>query len=164
MNPIKITRDMLPNLPDEIYELFIVPQNDAPLNIFDSQPEGRWYWHFGGLSLEEFKQLRWRRDELSFDKTIFHPDSYSDIDGLIKYCEANESQMSQARFQGYSPSSREFMPHLMLAMIEAGKFNAPIVGIHTNIGIRVLDGTHRLAASLVLKSKVEIPIDAWIGE
>jgi len=127
MNPIKLTRDMLPNLPDEIYEMFVVPQNEAPLNIFDSQTEGRWFWHFGGLSLEEFKQLRWKRSELILERDILHPDSYRDINGLVEYCEADESLISHARFQGYSPHSREFMPHLMLSMIKTGKFNAPIV-------------------------------------
>lgn len=155
---------MLPNLPDEIFEMFVVPQNDAPLNIFDSQPEGRWFWHFGGLSLEEFNQLRWRRTELTFESDILHPDSYRDIKGLIEYCSADESEIGNARFQGYSPHSRKFMPNLMLSMTNTGKFNAPIVGICTNEGIRVLDGTHRLSAAFVLKSRVAIALDTWIGE
>jgi hypothetical protein len=85
MNPTKLTREMLPNLPDEIWEMFVVPQNNAPLNIFDSRPESRWFYHFGGLSIEEFNQLRWCSAELSFDKDIFHPDTYGDIERLIHH-------------------------------------------------------------------------------
>jgi len=120
--------------------------------------------HFGGLSLEEFKKLRWWRTELSFDKTIFHPDSYRDIKGLIEYCGADEILLGHAKFQGYSPHSREFMPRLIVSMIKTRKFNAPIVCIRTNEGFKVLDGTHRLSAAFLLKDEITIPLAAWIGE
>lgn len=61
MNLIKITGDMLPNMPVEVIEMFIVPLNEHPSSIFDDKPEGRWFYHFGGLSIEEFSELRWKR-------------------------------------------------------------------------------------------------------
>lgn len=159
VNPIKLSRDMLPNLPDEIYEMFVVPQNDAPLNIFDSQPQGRWFFHFGGLSIEEFGQLGWRRAELLFSATVFEPYTYGDIDRLIKHLKG------VALSPGIPADSRERVVWQRNVIKKTGRIFAPIVCIHTVEGLKILDGAHRVVALLSLSSDgPEIPIDAWIGE
>jgi hypothetical protein len=161
--PHKITRDMLPNLPDEIYEMFIVPQNDAPLNIFDTQPEGRWFYHFGGLDIEEFNKLGWRRAELSFDKDIFHPDTYGDIDGLIDHLKKGSTS---SKISPHPADSRERVIWQRNIIKKTGSLFAPIVCILTTEGLKVLDGTHRIVAALSLSTDDSgtIPLDAWIGE
>ena len=164
MIAIKLTRDMLPNLPDEIFERFIVPQNDAPLNIFDSQPEGRWFYHFGGLSLEEFSQLKWMNTILNLDKDILHPDSYQDIRRLIRYYRIDNVALAKATIPGMPTDSRERLIWHAQFIANTGRLCAPIVCIKTSAGIRTLDGTHRLAAVSLAENSESIPIDAWIGE
>lgn len=164
MTPIKITRAMLPNLPEEIYEMFVVPQNDAPLNIFDSQPQGRWFFHFGGSSVEEFGQLRWRKTVLTFEKDILHPDSYSDIKILVSYYSINNSGLANAIFPGNPTDSRERLAWHKEVIINTGRLCAPIVCIRAGETIRILDGTHRLAAASLLDNRDTVPLDAWIGE
>ena len=155
---------MLPNLPDEIFEMLVVPQNDAPLNIFDSQPEGRWFYHFGGLFLEEFNQLRWRRIILAFGKDILHPDSYQDINRLIQHCSIDNVEIANTILPGIPADSRERLIWHAQFIARTGSLCAPIVCIKTNAGIRTLDGTHRLAAVKLSKNRDTIPIDAWFGE
>jgi len=163
MTPIKLTRDMLPNLPDEIYEMFVVPQNDAPLNIFDFQPQGRWFFHFGGLYVEEFAQLRWRRAVLPFNKDIFHPESRSDIDRLVSYSRINDRKLADTILPGNPTDSRERLAWHKEVIINTGRLCAPIVCIRTGETIRILDGTHRLAAASLVDNS-GIPLDAWLGE
>ncbi len=155
---------MLPNMPDEVFEMFIVPLNEHPASIFDDKPEGRWFYHFGGLSIEEFSELRWKRATLFFNKDRFHPLSCQDIDTLLEFCELPANSNRNTLYQGYSPSSREHLARLNLSILNTGKLNAPIVCIKTRNGYRVLDGCHRLAAAFSLDIRDSIPLDAWVGE
>jgi hypothetical protein len=161
MHPIKLTRDMLPTLPDEIYRMFVVPQNDAPLNIFDSHPSGRWFVHFGGLTIEEFNNLIWHKAELFFEEDIFHPDTYDDIGRLIA---SNKNPPTNTLLQRNPSDSRERLIRHKKIIVETGRLYAPIVCIRTNIGIKILDGAHRVVAALSIKGSEAIPLDAWIGE
>ena len=83
--PLKLTRNMLPNLPDEVFEMFIVPLNGSASNVFDSQPGGRWQVHFSGRSLGEFNKLRWRKSVFVFKVLLdlLHPVSFLDIYSLM---------------------------------------------------------------------------------
>ena len=156
-----MTRDMLPNLPDEIYEMFVVPQNDAPLNQFDDHPRGRWFVHFGGLTIEEFNNLSWHRAELSFDKDIFHLDTYEDIKRLITF--HMNPPMDTLRSRNPTDSRERLIRHRKI-IVETGRLCAPIVCIRTNSGLKLLDGVHRVIASLSVKGSEAIPLDAWVGE
>lgn len=150
---------MLPNLPDEIYETFVVPQNDAPLNAFDDHPLGRWFVHFGGLSINEFDKLRWRRTEFLFSATVFEPGTYSDIDRLIKHLKG------VALSPRIPTNSRERVIWQRNVIKKTGRLFAPIVCMRTIKGLKVLDGSHRIVAALFLSvDGPEIPLDAWIGE
>lgn len=149
MIPLKITKAMLPNLPDEIFEMFVEPLSDCPPNKFDNHPKGRWFCHFGGLSIEEFSNLKWQRSILFIKRDDFHKDSLNDIMILLKKC---------------SERSREHLLQLKQSIENTGKLPEPIVCIKTSEGFRVLDGIHRLAAVLSLNICNSIPLDAWIGE
>jgi hypothetical protein len=161
MEPIKITRDMLPNLPDEIYGMFVVPQNDAPLNIFDNHPRGRWFVHFGGLTIEEFNNLSWHRAELSFDEDIFHPDTYGDIERLIA---SHKNPPMNTLLPRNPTDSRERLIWHRNTIIDTGRLCAPIVCIRTSIGLKLLDGVHRVVAALSINGSETISLGAWIGE
>lgn len=124
-----MTKAMLPNLPDEIFDVFIAPQNKSPLNIFDSQPEGRWFYHFSGLSTDEFSNIRWRRSTLPFNKDTFHPDSCCDIYSLIEYCNLSSNSPKKVLFQGYPTDSRKRLARHKKFVINTGHLCAPIVVI-----------------------------------
>lgn len=164
MKPIKLTKDMLPNLPEEVFNMFITQINDTESVSFDNRPGGRWFYYFGELTIEAFNQLQWRRAVLTFKETIFHPISGKDIDTLIHYCELEGKPIARALYPGYPVDSPTRLSGLKEFIMKTGHLPAPVVTIRTNNGIRVLDGCHRLSAAVSCPNPDLIPLDAWIGE
>lgn len=151
---------MLPNLPDELFNMFIAPLNNGTRNVHDSQPEGRWHYHFGGLSIKEFSDLGWEIKVIFLNKNLLHPDSYRDINGLVSYCASD----NKALFPWYPQNSPERLVWHKEFVLKTGHLCAPIVGIKTGGTIRILDGTHRLSALFSLGVQYCTPVDIWIGE
>lgn len=163
MTPIKLKREMFPNLPDEVWNIFIVPLNDDRSNIFDTHVNGRWFVHFGGLSIEAFSKLQWNLTILPTNE-ILDNFTITDIDRILSYCNIKDSPYARARFIGYDPSIRTTVAKYTEFIAKARRLPAPIVGIRTNAKFKVLDGNHRLATLFDLGLYSSIPIDAWIGE
>jgi hypothetical protein len=164
VTPIKMTKAMLPNLPGEVFDMFITQINETESTTFDSMPGGRWFYYFGELSVEAFNHLIWRRTTLFFNKDIFHPVSCSDVDTLIHYCGLNSETMAMALYPRYPVDSKARFAWHKEFIKKTGRLCAPIVVIRTIEGIRFLDGCHRLAAAFSLELHDSIPLDAWIGE
>lgn len=166
MKPIKkMTRAMLPNLPDEVFDMFITQINDTESSSFDTMPGGRWFYYFGELTIEAFNSLRWRKIVLTLKETLFHPISGRDVDLLIHYCKRKEKAKA-GTVQSYPIpiDSPVRLSGIKEFIIKTGRLPAPIVAIRTANGIRVLDGCHRLSAAVSCPDPDAIPLDAWIGE
>ena len=165
MKPIKLTKVMLQNLPNEVFDMFITQINDTESSPFDFMPGGRWFYYFGEMTIEAFNHLHWRKIVLTFKETLFHPVSGRDIDCLIHYCKLKGKSNAWA-LQGYSIpiDSTDRLRAFKKVIINTGRLPAPIVAIRTNNGIRVLDGIHRLSAAVSCPNPNVIPLDAWIGE
>ncbi len=159
-----MTKAMLPNLPNEVFDMFITQINDTDSSPFDSMLGGRWFYYFGELTIEAFNQLRWIRTTLSFKEAIFHPTSGSDIDRLVHYCKLEGKPIARALYPGYPPDSPARLAGIKEVIMNTGRLPAPIVAIRTDNGIRVLDGCHRLAAAVSCPNPEDIPLDVWIGE
>jgi hypothetical protein len=164
MKPIKMTKAMLQNLPDEVFNMFITQINDTESSLFDSMPGGRWFYYFGELTVEAFSYLQWQRKVLTFKDTIFHPISGRDIDNLVHYCKLEGNLIARALYPEYSPDSPARLAGIKEVIMNTGRLPAPIVAIRTDTGIRVLDGCHRLSAAVSCPNPEDIPLDAWIGE
>lgn len=160
----KITKEMLPNLPDEIFNMFIAQINATELSPFDSEPGGRWFYHLGNLSVEAFNQLRWIRTVITFKEALFHPNSREEVDALIHYCELEGKAIARALYPWHPADSPSRLKGIKKIIINTGRLPAPIVAIRTGDGLRVLDGCHRLSAAVSCPNPDEIPLDAWIGE
>lgn len=157
MTPIEQAKSMLPNMPTPLFDMFIAPLIDDTPNVFFGS---RWFYHFGGLSLYQFSQLRWNISTLLINENILHPDSNSDIQLLItdhvKNIETSIRRNvvnSKARFLG-----------LVEYIKRTGCLPAPIVLIRTGYTFRILDGSHRMAALFTLSLNETVPVKAWIGE
>jgi hypothetical protein len=164
MTPIERAKAMLPNMPDEVFKLFIAEMFiDTPWpfsNIDQSLIGTKWYYYFGGLSLRQFSNLRWKIYNFMLDKNILHPDSYGDAARLIKeHVLGIETPIRNVR------KTKERFFGLVKYIERTKKFPAPIITIRTEFNnLRVLDGSHRLAALYALELDDKIPIDAWIGQ
>lgn len=155
---------MLPNVPNEVFDDFILPFIDDigwPFsNINDSIHKTDWWRLLGGLSLEEFSVLVWQRHSFFINENTFHPESNSDINRLVRY---HVDGFRTSLIGNISKTYERFRWHV--SYIErARRFCAPIVTIVTFNGLRLLDGAHRIAALLSLELYNEIPVDAWIGK
>ena len=102
----RLSRTDFPNVPDEIFTGFVEPLSNADWNTFDETAEGRWYYHFGSLSLKEFNNLRWDVSPIVIRSTSFHPESKLDI-YLIDYFTPGDTIETRTRFIGYPTDSRE---------------------------------------------------------
>ena len=165
MKPIKLTKAMLPNLPAEVFNMFISQINDTESSPFDTMPGGRWFHYFGELTIEAFNRLRWRKIVLTLKETVFHPISGRDVDYLIHYCERKEKAKTGTMQSCPIPVDSPIrLRGIKEFIIKTGRLPAPIVAIRTTDGIRVLDGCHRLSAVVLCPNPDHIPLDAWIGE
>ncbi len=85
--PTEQAREMFPNVPDEVFKLFLADFINETTwkfsSIFDSTAGTPWYQWLGELSLYEFSQLRWNIFSLFINKNNLHPYSYGDIECLI---------------------------------------------------------------------------------
>lgn len=150
----------LPNMPTPLFDMFITPLLGNALNVLSPFGDSRWFYHFGGLSLYQFSQLRWNISTLLINKDILHPNSNSDIQLLITDHVKNiETPIrrnvmdSKIRFDG-----------LVEYIKRTRCLPAPIVLIRTGYAFRILDGSHRIAALFSLGLNDTIPIKAWLGE
>lgn len=162
--PIEQAREMFPDVPDEIFELFMVPLVDEKTwkfkSIFDSTIDTKWFHWLAELSLCEFKKLKWNRHVLMLNKEILHPLSYGDIDLLIKDHVLNEETFARESIY----RSKDRLVGHMRFIVNTGRLCAPIVAVGTIERLRILDGNHRIAALVSLGLNSKIPIEVWLGE
>ena len=149
---------MLPDIPEGIYETFVAPLNTEENTVFDSQPEGRWYFHFGGYSVKEFNQLNWSKIDFTVDVSSLHPDSVLDIQTLVE-----NVLLDRKASPIWDPenSNRRIGWHKAY-VLETGRLCAPILGVNTVGGIRILDGSHRIASLILLKKPLDL--EMWYGK
>lgn len=112
------------------------------------------------ISLQQFRDLRWNRSSFLLHKYILHPDSYCDIQLLIRN---HVKGIKTHRVRNVQNSKKRFRWHMEYIQ-RAGCLFAPIIMVVTFDGLRILDGTHRISALFSIYLNDEVPIDAWIGK
>jgi len=164
MTPIERAKSMFPNMPDEVFNLWLAPLiiNDIgwPFHaIEDSTADTNWFRILHPYSLSVLSQLKWDLDSFLINKNVFCPLSNADINLII----LNKSFDIQAFIVWDSESSRRTLAWHKEFIEITGGLCAPIAAVFTPSGIKVFDGHHRIAALLDLDLYDSIAIDAWIG-
>jgi tellurite resistance-related uncharacterized protein len=164
LNLIQKAKAMLPNMPDEVFNTWLLPiirhHNSWPYdNILSPHPTDQWRRYFGLFTLHDFSECVWYRMRLTFDMGCLDPISDSVIQTLIEKHIKNRNTPgrlnvlnSKSRFLGFV----EFIQRTRT-------IPAPIIGINTGNGLRILDGNHRIAALTHLKLRGTILCDTWIA-
>ena len=164
MNELQKAKAMLPNMPDEVFDTWLLPiirgHNSWPYsNILSPHPSQRWHQYFGLLTLCDISNLLWDRISLTFDMGCLDQLSNATINTLIEKHIYNfdttggfNVRDSKKRFFGFV----EFIKR-------TGNIPAPIIGINTDNGLRILDGNHRLSALTYLGLRGRINCDTWVG-
>ena len=155
---------MLPNIPNDVFDFFILPCIDDigwPFqSINDSLSGTDWFRILYPFSLSSFSKLTWKRSSLFLNKNILHPISCDDINLII----LNKSTNILAFIPWDSKSSRNRLAWLKKHTQATGRFPTPITVAFTPWGLKILDGNHRVAAIFDLGIQNLTSIDAWIGK
>jgi hypothetical protein len=163
LTPKETARSMFPNIPDELFDLWIAPlviSYDWPFHsIYDSLKNTEWLRIFHPYSLSTISQLKWDLDSFFINKNILCPSSYDDINLIIM----NKGFNVFAFIGRDSKPSRDSLAWHKEFIVTTRRLCAPIAAVFTNSGIKIFDGNHRIAALLDLNLYNSIPIDAWIG-
>ena len=164
LESIKKAKSMLPNMPNEVFDTWLFPiirdHNAWPyLNIFSPHPSLQWSKYCGLFTLYDIADLVWDKLPLSFDMTCLDPVSNNTIKVLIKNNVHNFD--TTGRFNVVNSKSRFF--GFVEFIQRTGTIPAPIIGVNTDTGLRILDGNHRLSALTYLKLRGKIKCDTWVG-
>lgn len=161
---IEKAKSFFPNMPGEVFDNWLLPivrdHNSWPYRDFSSpHPSEQWRRYFGLFTIMDIHKCRWTVVNLTFDMGCLDPISNGVVEILIEnnvhHFDATEMfnvHNSKSRFDG------------LVAFIQGtGRVPAPIIGINTGSGLRVLDGNHRLAALTHLKLRGMGHCRTWVG-
>ncbi|MFA4918584.1 MAG: hypothetical protein WC581_04960 [Thermodesulfovibrionales bacterium] len=156
---------MLPKMPSEVFDTFLVPLiiNDIDwpfLSIYDSLNGTDWYRILYPFSLSSLSKLKWKLSSFLLNKDILCKGSQDDIDMVI----LNKTTDVWALIGRDSKPSRDSLAWHKKNIITTGRLSAPVAVAVTPLGIKILDGHHRITALFDLGVQGMVPIDAWIGE
>lgn len=155
---------MLSNMPNEVFDTWLLPiirnHNSWPYdNIFSPHPSRQWDQYFGLFTLNDISNCIWHRMSLSFDMNCLDPVSNRTIEVLIEKHVYNLE--TTVKFNVRNSKSRFFS--FVEFIKSTGSIPEPIIGINTDEGLRILDGSHRLSALTYLGFRGKIQCTTWVG-
>ncbi len=164
MTPVERAKAMLPNIPLELFDAFMVPFIDdcgLPfINNFDLTHNTPWYQLLHRYDLYKFSRLQWNVSPLILNEKVLNPESYTDIKLLIMDHVMNVE--TPVRWN-VTDSKKRFLWH-MDYIKRTGTFCTPIVIVRTEFNnFIILDGVHRMSALYALRLHHSVAIPAWIG-
>ena len=164
MTNLRRAKLMLPNMPNEVFETWLHPiikdHNSWPYyNIHSPHPSQQWNQYFGLYPLSDISNCLWHRIQLSFDMSCLDPLSTRTIDTLIQ---RHVHDLDTSSGLNIRNSRSRFFGFVEL-INNTGSIPAPIIGINTSDGLRILDGNHRLSALTYLGFRGRISCDTWVG-
>ncbi len=155
---------MFPEMPDEVFNIFLKPLIDTYgwqfTSVGDSTIGTDWFRILHSFDLSTIQQLRWVRHSFFLDKYALSPISQGDTDRII----LNKRMDSFALFGAHSESSRETLTKYVKAMKNTGCFPTPVTMVISTQRFHIFDGNHRISALFYLGLNRTIKVDAWIGE
>jgi hypothetical protein len=162
MTPIEQAQLMFPNIPHEVFDIFLNPliRNFGwPFRtILDDLYGTEWFRILYPLTLSNLCQFKWIRRVFLFNDCLLYPGSEADIKLVI----LNKTKNIWALIGRDSRSCRASLLWHEKNIMATGRFSAPITMAFTQSGLKVLDGIHRIAALFTLGISDTFNINAWI--
>jgi hypothetical protein len=161
----QVARKLLANMPDEVFAIYIEPLIQAhgwpftSLEAMPTSPEAlRWFQMFDRQSLQTISQLSWEKYVAKFSFEAFHPRSQDIIAALVKWhiggVNTFAANIADSRVKFFS--ARSYIE-------KTGTFPVPVILQRDPLGLRILDGNHRLAAMASFPNSGDGIVDCWIG-
>ncbi|MFT7300673.1 MAG: hypothetical protein ACI89Z_001135 [Porticoccus sp.] len=159
--PLTIAKAMLPNMTDEIFNMWLAPEitnNDWPFEYFSTPVEGTdWEKSIGAnLSIQKLAAMKWSLSRTHIGKLKLYSSSDTAIDVMLK----NFTGPNGTLAKGLLRKSRDRLLFQINHIKRTGKISAPIVAISNGEGFKVLDRYHRLCASFIVDIP-EMPAGIW---
>lgn len=162
MTDIARARAMLPNMPVEVFDIWIAPlvkTGGWPFLNNRSPASGQWVNNFSGHSLHLISQLRWELHNLPGSLTSFNPILKKRLALLAKQYITGIRQFNCAITNGPARFRRA------LAYVRVHKcVPKPVIAIQGTFHLELLDGNHRLAAMLTAGLLPRRSIQVWVGK
>lgn len=162
----QIARQFLANMPHDVFNSYIAPRikdygwpfdrNGFSVNRVEAR---RWFQMFDLQSVQKIRQLYWERREIPFPQAVFHPRSYQVVNMIIEHhggiaYHAGIAKVADTRNKFFR--ARDYIAR-------TGRMPVPVILQTDALGLRILDGNHRLAAMASSNNASDGIIDAWIG-
>jgi len=164
MTLLKQAQALFPNMPKEVFDLWLAPliaSDGWPFtSIFSSTFGTIWYRYFEGHPLKFFHDLLWYRENIPCFFSSFHPSSRYVIQLLI---DTHLKNIPTIATQVKGGKGRESFLGSLKFIQRTGRFYTPVVLITYDGLYQLMDGNHRIAALFSLGVN-GFPIDAWIGK
>jgi hypothetical protein len=151
-------------MPEEVFNIYIEPLiqwHGWPFSSLDepTTPETmRWVQMFDRQSIKTISQLSWERHKIPFVFGLFYPRSQDIIAALIKWhiggVNTFAANIADSRVKFFS--ARAYIE-------KTGAFPVPVILQRDPLGLRILDGNHRLAAMASFPNANQGIVDCWVG-
>lgn len=164
---LKKAREMLINVPQEMFDMFFVTLVEDVgwpfMNTSDSAEGTDWQRVFNPFSLRQIVDFKWVRREFVFDRGMFWDQSIGDVEAVVQNCFG-----LLPRFGNYDYDRCRNSTMFHFGNVVKGKgFGDPIVlaMIPGDDKLKILDGNHRMAAALMYEqiAHKKVDFEAWVA-
>lgn len=161
-----IPGDFFPNMPSQVLEMWLQPMAEErgwPFRSLDDDiSQTDWHYTFARKPLRYWAGLQWEMGEVNVALDFLDEYGLQFIKGLIpsgQPTDYNDPFATRTHVRGaegrFWAAARFIQEH--------GKIPLPIVVLRTPSGLKVMDGSHRVAALIHLGMLPGYKIPAWVA-
>ena len=162
MTDVDRAKAMLPDMPEEVFDLWIrhcVDKSGWPYDSIHDEGDQYWQGYFLDHSLATISNLRWQHERLPFSQT-FVPEETRVLIGKMIF------------FHSYGINPGIHIPHdskgrfdsAISYIKEHAEIPSSIVLLSSPNGFKIFDGWHRLAAIYALQESLPpLELSCWIA-
>ncbi len=160
MTHIEKARAMLPEMPEEVFTMWIaevVARNGWPFECLSDSAREPWRSYFCGLSLRNISELVWEKSAATIGIGTLHPDAQKSIHSMMMV-------QSIGMTEGFEvpDDSRDRWMRILSFVQETRELPCPVVLLGQSDHFRIFDGHHRLAVGVHVLG-LGFTTQAWIA-
>ena len=160
-----IAKSMFPNMPDEVFNLWLAPLIEPDgwpfTSIYSSTRNTVWFRYFHSFSLQMVSDLLWYKSRVLCPPERLHQESFNTLILLIDGYAMCDSTIITNLKEG---KGKQIFDSLCDFIKRTGRIPAPVILILHEGKYAIVDGNHRMAAFYNFGFHFKTPINAWIGK
>lgn len=161
MNDFQRARAMLPLMPSDVFDIWMVPFIESrgwPFISVFTPASGPWAHNLCGYSLNFISKLNWKLQQLPGDLTGFRPILPKRIKALARQYTTGIRTLNVSVINGPARFRRA-----LVYIQRHGTIPKPVIVINRRSHLDLMDGNHRLAALLTAGVIPRHKFAAWVG-